>query len=79
MDKLFVIGDPISQSKSPAIHNYWIKKYSLDAIYDKLQVKEEQIPNLLEKIRGSKGVMLDDIMAGIYTAIVVLFINSYIL
>ena len=35
--------------------------------------------NLLEKIIGSKGVMLDDIMAGIYTAIVVLFINSYIL
>ena len=35
--------------------------------------------NLLEKIKGSKGVMFDDIMAGIYTAIVVLFINSYIL
>lgn len=54
MDKLFVIGDPISQSKSPAIHNYWIKKYSLDAIYDKLQVKKEQIPNLLEKIRNGE-------------------------
>ena len=35
--------------------------------------------NLLEKIKGSKGVMFDDIMAGIYTTIVVLFINSYIL
>ena len=35
--------------------------------------------NLLEKIKGSKGVMFDDIMAGIYTAIVVLFFNSYIL
>ena len=35
--------------------------------------------NLLEKIKGSKGVMFDDILAGIYTAIAVLFINSYIL
>ena len=35
--------------------------------------------NLLEKIKGSKGVMFDDIMAGIYTTIVVLFVNSYIL
>ena len=35
--------------------------------------------NLIEKIKGSKGVMFDDIMAGIYTCIVVLFINSYIL
>jgi len=35
--------------------------------------------NLLEKIKGSKGVMFDDIMAGIYAAIVVIFINSYIL
>tara|TARA_B100001093_G_scaffold58758_1_gene49660 strand:+ start:200 stop:658 length:459 start_codon:yes stop_codon:yes gene_type:complete len=35
--------------------------------------------NLLEKIKGSKGIMFDDIMAGIYTAIVTLFINSYIL
>ena len=35
--------------------------------------------NLLEKISGSKGVMFDDILAGIYTAIAVIFINSYIL
>jgi phosphatidylglycerophosphatase A len=35
--------------------------------------------NLLEKIKGSKGVMFDDIMAGIYTTILVLFINNYIL
>ena len=35
--------------------------------------------NQLEKIKGSKGVMFDDIMAGIYATIIVLFINSYIL
>jgi len=28
-----VIGDPIVQSKSPAIHGYWIEKLGLDAAY----------------------------------------------
>ena len=28
-----VIGDPIAQSKSPAIHTYWIEKLGLDAEY----------------------------------------------
>jgi len=28
-----VIGDPIAQSKSPAIHNYWIDKLDMDADY----------------------------------------------
>jgi shikimate dehydrogenase len=28
-----VIGDPIAQSKSPAIHNYWLGKLGLDAEY----------------------------------------------
>ena len=25
-----VIGDPIAQSKSPAIHNYWLGKLGID-------------------------------------------------
>lgn len=28
-----VIGDPIAQSKSPAIHNYWLKKFVVNAEY----------------------------------------------
>ena len=28
-----VIGDPIAQSKSPAIHNYWLKRLGIDAEY----------------------------------------------
>lgn len=28
-----VIGDPIAQSKSPAIHNFWISKLGIDAEY----------------------------------------------
>ena len=28
-----VIGDPIAQSKSPAIHNFWLGKLGIDAQY----------------------------------------------
>ncbi|RIV86546.1 shikimate dehydrogenase [Aurantiacibacter zhengii] len=34
-----VIGDPIAQSKSPAIHGYWIDQLGLNARYDRQQVK----------------------------------------
>ena len=35
--------------------------------------------NLLERIKGSKGIMFDDIRAGIYTTIIVTIINIVIL
>jgi shikimate dehydrogenase len=33
-----VIGDPISHSKSPLIHNFWIEKLGLDAHYERCHV-----------------------------------------
>jgi len=38
-----VIGDPIAQSKSPAIHNYWIGKLLLDAEYRAEHVTSTQL------------------------------------
>ncbi len=35
--------------------------------------------NLFDNMNGSKGVMLDDIMAGIYTTIIVIMINMFFL
>ena len=35
--------------------------------------------NLFDNMSGSKGVMLDDIMAGIYTTIIVIIIEVFIL
>ncbi len=51
MDKLFVIGNPIKHSKSPIIHNYWIKKYSLDATYQQKQLEISDLPSMIEKIK----------------------------
>ena len=50
MKKYLVIGNPVEHSLSPRLHNYWIKKNSIDAIYEKKQVKEEDLKNIISKI-----------------------------
>jgi len=42
-----VIGDPIAQSKSPAIHGYWIAKLGLAADYRAAHVTAEQLKDYL--------------------------------
>ncbi len=49
--KFGIIGDPIKHSLSPALHNYWFKKYNIDANYSIIQVKEHEIPKIVNKIR----------------------------
>ncbi len=44
-----VIGDPIAQSKSPAIHMHWIEGLGLDARYDRQLVKAEQLGDYLAR------------------------------
>ena len=52
--KLFVIGKPIKHSRSPIIHNFWIEKYSLNASYNKLEVDETEIKELMQQVRDGK-------------------------
>ncbi|HSG34102.1 MAG TPA: shikimate dehydrogenase [Sphingomonadaceae bacterium] len=47
-----VIGDPIAQSKSPAIHNYWIGKLGLDAEYLACHVTSEGLADYLAERRA---------------------------
>ena len=49
--KFAIIGDPISHSLSPTMHNYWFKKYNIDANYSIIQVRENEIPKIIDKIR----------------------------
>ena len=42
-----VIGDPIAQSKSPAIHGFWIEKLGLDADYRATHVTDEGLSDYL--------------------------------
>jgi shikimate dehydrogenase len=42
-----VIGDPIAQSKSPAIHNFWLGKLGIDAEYRAAHVRAEDLAEYL--------------------------------
>lgn len=44
-----VIGWPIGHSKSPLIHNYWARKYQIDAAYGVFAVPPGRMP---EAVRG---------------------------
>jgi len=54
MKKYLVIGNPIEHSLSPKLHNYWIKKNNIDAIYDKKQVNESDIKDIIFDIKNEK-------------------------
>ena len=51
MSKYLVIGNPIEHSLSPLIHNYWIKKNNIRAIYDKKKLSSTELKGLIIKIR----------------------------
>ena len=42
-----VIGDPIAQSKSPVIHNFWLGKLGIDAGYRACHVRPEDLADYL--------------------------------
>ena len=47
-----VIGDPIAQSKSPAIHNHWLGKLGLDAEYHARHVPPGELADYLRRRRS---------------------------
>ena len=54
MKKFCVIGNPIDHSLSPKLHNFWLKKNKIEAIYEKKLLDEKEIPKLIESIRKSE-------------------------
>ena len=54
MKKYLVIGKPINHSLSPDLHNYWIKKYKIDALYEKKKITEEHIETLINELKEKK-------------------------
>ena len=46
-----IIGNPITHSLSPILHNYWFKKYNIEANYFSMQTKEDDLERVVEKIR----------------------------
>ena len=51
MKKSCVIGWPIEHSRSPLIHQYWLKKYGIDGDYQKLAVKPENLFHFIHSLQ----------------------------
>ena len=54
MKKYLVIGNPISHSLSPKLHNYWLKQNNIDAIYDKIKLEENEIKEIINDVKKQK-------------------------
>ena len=54
MKKFIVIGNPIKHSLSPLIHNYWFEKNKIEASYEKKQLEESELKNIIQEIREEK-------------------------
>ena len=54
MKKFFVIGNPISHSLSPELHNFWIKKNNINAVYEKKKLEEKELKNFIDNLRKDK-------------------------
>ncbi|MDB2617454.1 shikimate dehydrogenase [Candidatus Pelagibacter bacterium] len=54
MEKFLVIGNPIDHSLSPDLHNYWIKNSSIDAIYQKKKINEDQLEQIITQVKDNK-------------------------
>ena len=46
-----VMGWPVSQSRSPVIHNHWIKKYNLKGAYGLFAVQPADIDKAVQGLR----------------------------
>jgi len=54
MKKYFVIGNPINHSLSPELHNFWIKKNNIKAIYEKIKLEENELENFIKRLRNDE-------------------------
>ena len=54
MKKYLVIGNPIEHSLSPNLHNHWIKENKINATYDKRQLNESDIEEIISEIKKGK-------------------------
>jgi shikimate dehydrogenase len=54
MKKYLVIGNPIKHSLSPKIHNFWLKKNNINAIYEMKKLESVNLKKLILDIKSKE-------------------------
>ncbi len=54
MKRFLVIGNPISHSLSPKLHNYWFEKNNIYAQYEKKNLEEHELAEVIESLRNDE-------------------------
>jgi shikimate dehydrogenase len=54
--RAFVLGHPISHSRSPLIHRHWLKTYGIRGSYDAIDVAPDEMEAFFERIRDGEFV-----------------------
>lgn len=49
-----VIGDPVAHSKSPLIHNFWLRKLGRPGVYERTHVLARDLASFLQSRRGDR-------------------------
>jgi len=49
--KAFVIGHPISHSRSPLIHGTWLDAYGIDGSYEAIDVAPDDLAVFIDRLR----------------------------
>lgn len=54
--RAFVIGDPISHSRSPLIHRHWLKTAGISGFFDPIHVRETELESFVAALKdGTSG------------------------
>ncbi|MEP7240783.1 MAG: shikimate dehydrogenase [Devosia sp.] len=56
MKHAFVVGHPIAHSRSPLIHNYWLKANAIAGTYEPIDVLPDDLPAFFDRIREGRYV-----------------------
>ena len=51
MKRAFVAGWPISHSKSPILHGYWLAQYAVEGSYEALAVEPDDFELFVDNLK----------------------------